>query len=108
MSLTIDKATVGFDRTNVTKALQNLHTECIEDTITTMDNELATLDDAVDAGWVGQSAETFKNNMRADVKMISENLRAAYNLLESQMHQIVNNMEEVDQNLVQKRNGGAE
>ena len=107
MGLTIEGATVGYDSRNVTAALNNLNTQVIQATITDMNTGLSNLYDTVNAAWVGQSAEVFKENMQADVRTITEGLNHAYATLQAQMHQIVNNMEEIDQNLVQRRQGGA-
>ncbi len=103
MALNIEGATIGFDANNVETALSNLNTKCIQDTINKMNSSMAALRDAVDAGWQGQSAETFKNNMEKDKETISKALNDTYEVLKSEMYQIVNEMAAADAELVKER-----
>ena len=106
MALTIEGATVGYDSGEVQTAINNLHTKCIADTKNLMTKEMSTLRTAVDNAWVGQSAESFKNNLQADLTTISNALDETFNVLQSELFEIVNKMDEMDQNLVKER--GAE
>lgn len=106
MALTIENATIGFDATNVEGALRNLNTRVINDTIKAMNSSMGTLREAVDAAWVGQSAETFKNNMEADKDSVTKGLEETFEALKTEMYEIVNKMGEADAELVKER--GAE
>ena len=103
MALNIENATIGFDANNVETALNNLNTKVIQDTINKMNSSMQSLRDYVDAAWVGASAEQFKTNMELDKEKISESLTATYDVLKSQMYQIVNEMSAVDDELVKGR-----
>lgn len=103
MALNIENATIGFDANNVETALNNLNTKVIQDTITKMTSSMSTLRDYVDSAWVGASAEQFKTNMESDKEKISQSLRDTYEVLKSEMYQIVNEMAEVDAELVKGR-----
>ena len=103
MALTIENATIGFDVNNVETALNNLNTRVIQDTINKMNSSMQTLRDYVDSAWVGESAEQFKKNMEADKSKISDALNATYDILKSEMYQIVNEMSAADHELVKAR-----
>ena len=103
MALTIENATIGFDANNVQTALNNLNTRCIGDAISKMNDSMQSLREYVDSAWVGASAETFKNNMEADKNKVSEALRDTYDILKSEMYQIVNEMAAADEALVERR-----
>lgn len=103
MALTIEGATIGFDVNNVETALNNLNTKVIQDTIIRMNNAMGDLRQYVDSAWVGESAEQFKKNMETDKTKISEALEATYEVLKSEMYQIVNEMSAADQELVKAR-----
>lgn len=103
MALNIEKATLGYDANNVTAAINSLNTDVIVESETKLRNSLSTLFTAVDAVWAGQSAEQFKKNMDYDVEIICQSLEETHKVLETELNQIVNKMDEVDQNLVQGR-----
>ena len=103
MALNIENATIGFDSNNVETALNNLNTKCIQDTINKMNNSMQSLRDYVDSAWVGASADQFKKNMESDKEKISLALGDTYDVLKSEMYQIVNEMAAVDQELVKGR-----
>lgn len=103
MALNIDNATIGFDVNNVETALNNLNTRVIQDTINKMNSSMQSLRDYVDSAWVGQSAEQFKANMESDKEKISQSLMDTYDVLKSEMYQIVNEMAAADEALIQGR-----
>lgn len=103
MALNIENATLGYDANNVDAAKRSLNENVIQDTITKMNQEVSTLRSAVDAIWVGQSAEQFKKNLEYDVDYITKCLEETREILNTELNEIVNKMDEVDQNLVQGR-----
>ena len=103
MALNIEGATIGFDANNVETALNNLNTRCIQDAITRMNNSMQGLRDYVDSAWVGSSAEQFKTNMETDKEKIAQSLQDTYEVLKSEMYQIVNEMSAADEALVKGR-----
>lgn len=103
MALDIERATLGYDANNVQEALNSLNLKVIEGSKIKLRNSLLTLRAAVDVVWVGQSAEQFKKNMDYDVDTICKALDETQGVLETELHEIVNKMDEVDQNLVQGR-----
>lgn len=103
MALNIEGATLGYDANNVEAAKRSLNENVIQDTITKMNQELATLRTAVDTVWVGQSAEQFKKNLEFDADYITKCLEETRDVLNTELNEIVNKMDEVDQNLVQGR-----
>lgn len=103
MALNIEGATIGFDANNVQTALNNLNTKCIGDAIRKMNDSMSGLREYVDSAWVGASAEQFKNNMEADKDRISQALQDTYEVLESEMYQIVDEMASADDELVKGR-----
>lgn len=104
MALNIENATVGFDANNIQMALNNLNTKVINDTIGFMNSKMSELCEWVDSAWVGASAETFKANMEADKEVVIKNLKDTYDVLKSEMYQIVNELQAADEALVQRRN----
>lgn len=103
MALNIEGASIGFDSNNVETALNNLNIKVIQDTINKMNSSMSQLRDAVDAAWIGESAEQFKKNMETDKEKISQALNDTYEVLKSEMYQIVNEMAAADQELVKAR-----
>ena len=103
MALTIENASIGFDANNVEKALNHLNSDLIDATIQQMNNSMAELREYVDNAWVGESAETFKANMEHDKDDVTKGLHDAYDALRSAMYEIVNNMQDKDKVLVEKR-----
>ena len=101
--LTISGATIGYDENNIQTALNNLNRKVIQDAISEMNSAMNDLYEAVNAGWVGNSAETFKSNMQYDKNVVADGLNDTYQVLENEMHQIVNELADVDANLVEKR-----
>ena len=101
--LGIEGATIGYDATNVQQALNNIHRRCIVDAVSKMNSAYSDLVNAVNEAWVGQSAETFKGNIAWDIKKVTEGLNKSYDILESEMHQIVNELDKVDNELVTAR-----
>lgn len=104
--LDITGATIGYDERNIQTALNNLNRDAIQAAMQKMTDAMQTLVDAVNAAWVGKSAETFKSNMYFDKDMVCKGLQDSYNVLENEMHQIVNEMSKVDAALVEERNEG--
>lgn len=104
MGLGINGATIGYDTNELNDAMQRLNTEVISVAIEKMTSEMATLREQVDAVWVGQSAESFKNNMEFDKKVIIDALEKIRDEeIRGFMDQIVSNFDEIDQNLVKER-----
>jgi len=103
MALNIEGATLGYNAFNIQKLKNDINTNVIQRSITTMNIALVGLRTEVDKVWVGASAEQFKSNMEADVNKISEALHASYDTLCSELNQIIEKMDELDRNLVQGR-----
>lgn len=104
MGLSIDGATIGYDANELNDAMQRLNTEVISVAIEKMTSGMETLRDQVDAVWVGKSAESFKNNMEFDKKVIIDALEKIRDEeIRGFMDQIVSNFDEIDQNLVKER-----
>lgn len=103
MALTIENSTIGFDANNVEKALNNLNTEVIQATISQLNRSMSDLRSTVDEGWVGASAEKFKENLEKDKETVSESLNKTYDTLKKEMYDIVNKMGEADEELVKGR-----
>lgn len=103
MALTIEGASIGFDESNVQTALNNINAKMITEASNKMDSSMSGLRDYVDSAWVGQSAETFKNNMESDKKQIQQYLKDAYDALKTEIYQIMQEMSDVDNALITKR-----
>lgn len=103
MALNIEGASIGFDVNNVETALNNLNTRVINDTIVKMNNSMSKLRDYVDSAWVGASAEQFKKNMESDKTKVTQALEETYQVLKSEIYQIVNEMSQADEALVRGR-----
>ncbi len=103
MALNIEGATLGYDANNVQAAFNSLNQEVIGETIILLKQGLEKLNQATDQVWVGQSAEQFKKNMQYDADFISERLEETRDILKTELDEIVNKMDEVDQNLVKGR-----
>ena len=103
MALTIEGASIGFDANEIQALLNDMNTKCIQDTISKMNTGMSDLRNAVDAGWVGASAEQFKKNMETDKETISNALNTAFEVLKEELNNIVAKMSEMDEGLIQAR-----
>lgn len=103
MALDINNASIGYSGDGIETALNNLNTRVIQDAKNLMNSKFGKLEDAVNSAWVGESAETFKKNMRTDIETISKYLDETYETLRNEMYQMVNAMAEADKNSVQLR-----
>ena len=92
MALNIEGATIGYDADNVEKALNNLEVNCINATIDKMNSSMSTLFDAVNAAWVGVSAN-----------QVVQALRETYDVLKGEIDDIVAKMAAMDEDLVEAR-----
>lgn len=103
MALNISGADIGYDQNEVQTAINNLNTVCIADTIELMTSGMADLRTAVDAVWIGQSAESFKNNMETDKTNIINGLNDSETVISAQFADIISTWDDVDQNIVTER-----
>ncbi len=103
MALNIEGATIGYDADNVEKALNNLEVNCINATIDKMNSSMSTLFDAVNAAWVGVSANQFMENMSYDKDQVVQALRETYDVLKGEIDDIVAKMAAMDEDLVEAR-----
>ncbi len=103
MALNLDGATIGYDENTMAATLDHIHNNCVIKAQNELRKNLSTLRDSVHACWVGQSANTFMDNMQSDVDNICDGLEAAYEALEKEFHQVLAGLAEIDQSLVEKR-----
>lgn len=103
MALTIEGASHGYDENNMVTTLEHVHNNCVQEAKTALRNNLAQLNNSVNDCWVGQSAETFKQNMNHDVEEICKGLDAAYEGLEAEFKKVLAGLSEIDQELIEKR-----
>lgn len=103
MALNIEGATIGYDENNMTRTLNNVHNNCVEQAKKGLRTNLSELNSSVNRCWVGQSAENFKSNMEHDVEEICKGLEAAYLGLEAEFKKVIAGLAEIDQQLVDKR-----
>lgn len=103
MALNIEQATLGYDANNVQAAFNSLNQEVIGNTIVLIQQGISGLREATDQIWVGQSAEQFKKNMDYDADFISKCLEDTRDVLRTELDEIVNKMDEVDQGLISGR-----
>ncbi len=106
MALNISKATIGYDRDQLTKTYNNLRANCIQDTIRIMQKNTKIIYDFVNQAWVGQSADQFKQNWENDVYYIVKRLGEAETQLKNQFDSVVKTMNKQENTIVQKRSGG--
>lgn len=103
MALNMEGASIGYDENQMMATLSNVHNNCVIATKSALRTNLAQLRDEVHACWVGQSANTFMDNMEHDVEEICKGLDAAYEGLEAEFKKVLAGLAEIDQQLVDKR-----
>lgn len=103
MALDISGATFGVDANGIQSFINELNTQCIQDTINKMNSGLAELRTAVDEAWVGKSADTFKNNMESDKDSISKALNQSFEVLKAELFDIASKLSESDEGLITPR-----
>lgn len=75
--LNFESSTFGYDSEGLTQLINEINIKCIEQTRTSMLNGLNALNQAVDAAWVGDSANRFKEKIDEDAKAIIKAIEAA-------------------------------
>ena len=103
MPLTIEGATVGYDRSGIQQLINDVRANVIESAQEKMKSSLDTLNTSIDDIWVGHSADLFKQNMATDVEAIRNALQTTYEIFSSEVAQISQAMGQVDQALIEKR-----
>lgn len=103
MALDISGATFGVDANGIQSFINELNTQCIQDTINKMNSGLSELRSAVDEAWVGKSADTFKSNMEADKDTITKALNDSFEVLKTELFDIAAKMSESDEGLITPR-----
>ncbi len=102
-NLTIEGATVGYDTDGVTKMINDVRISVVDEAAKKLTDSVETLNAEIDQIWVGQSADTFKENMKLDVETISQALKESFGVLVAEVSQIVREMNRVDEQLIEKR-----
>ena len=103
MALTIENATIGYDANNLQSTLNHIHNNCVVHAKNSLKTSMDTLRSSVDECWVGQSAETFKNNMQTDVDNICTQLDEAYEALKVIFQGVQNKYAELDEGLIKAK-----
>ena len=103
MALNIDGATIGYDANSMATTLDHIHNNCVVEAQNSLRTNMATLRESVHACWVGQSANTYLENMQTDVDQIIQGLEEAYRGLEAEFKKALSGLAEIDQQLVDKR-----
>ena len=102
-NLTIDTATVGYDSKGASTLLANVHAECIEEASQKLDSDYSQLESSTHQCWAGKGADTFLENVQTDIKVVKEALEKQYEILEAEINSTTAHMQNIDENLVQKR-----
>ena len=105
--LAFENATIGFDKAGLSKVLDDVRIEVIENAQKKMTDSFDLLIEKVDAAWQGQSAENFKKLMAYHKQTVSDAIGSCYGVLRAEMVEMMNAMSELDEQLV-SFNGGAE
>lgn len=103
MALTIEGATIGFDKDNIKTALTNLKTSAIDETKSTMDSRTSEIETWVSDVWIGDSADQFLKNMETDKQNVKKGLDDAYEKLEQRLNKIATEMDDADESIVTER-----
>jgi uncharacterized protein YukE len=102
-NLKITGASEGFDISGINAYISDIKVKLIQNAIDEMKKETTTVKNTVDQVWVGKSANTFKSNFDYDVKIITDALKEACDVLEKSIYHAAHNLKTIDENLVQKR-----
>ena len=103
MALNIDGSTIGYDTPGVGALKEQIHRQCIQETVDVLTACWTKLQDAVDQAWVGHSAEVFKNNFSHDVNSLKGALKQTDEILDTELDNIVKLLQATDSQLVQDR-----
>ncbi|MBR6168794.1 hypothetical protein IKQ74_02515 [Candidatus Saccharibacteria bacterium] len=103
MKLAMEQATIGYSRTGVNSLMENIKANVIDDATKQMEDGLKDLEDAIDAIWVGKSAEQFKENMRNDNRKLRAAMQQVYLSINGETKEVGRQMAHVDEQLVEKR-----
>jgi len=102
MALTLEGASIGVDANGVTALINDINTQVVEETCNKLDSGLGDLHAAVDAVWVGKSAENFKANLETNANNIKQCINDTKEELVAVLNEIVQNFNQMDEELVTK------
>lgn len=105
MALGIEGATIGVDTGGIQTLLNDINAQVIEGATTQMRNGAEELNNAVNAAWVGTSADMFKQNMESDRELIITRLSEMYEALETELSRIATEIKTRDEEIVSARGG---
>lgn len=103
MPLDIAGADVAYDTAGASSLLQKIKAECIEDAANALDSNFGELETATRDCWAGKGADNFLENVQTDIRVIKQALQTQYEILEGEINAITSQMQNIDENLVQKR-----
>ncbi len=104
MALTIEGSDYGYDKNGLDEALNNIKVQVIEEASKEISDGIDNIINSVEEYWVGAGAEMFKNNLLTDKDYITKRLNAVYEeKLVANFNAFLKDMQENDQNLVEKR-----
>lgn len=99
MALGIEGASHGYDANNTQRLINNINVKCVGDTVAAINLGLGELRRAVDAAWVGASAEKFKQKMEKDANDVSKAIREAGDGLTNYINAVTSKMADVDNSI---------
>lgn len=103
--LDISGADYGFDESGSYKALENINEQIIKKVIEQMEASVGDLMEAVDAAWVGPSAEIFKDNVYTDLNAIEYGIEDARQKIYEVFSKTQQEMYNADEQILTKREG---
>lgn len=99
MALNIERATEGYDSSNLGTLKDEIKTSCIDPAVSQLKVELETLKTAIDEIWVGDSANRFKDKMEKHVESAQRQMKEKRNEIDSFLEGVIGQLRSVDENI---------
>ncbi len=88
MALNISGATAGADSTGLEQLYKDIHVDCIQSAIETMNNGVSKVTDAIKECWSGDDEVKFEENLEKFVSQVEQALNSYDNAIKAEFNSI--------------------
>lgn len=99
MALDISGATLGYDRNGLTKLIEDIQVNCIEETITAINDGMEFLLGEIENVWVGHSANGYRRKLEEDRDKVTSALQKVGEQIQTDLAAAIAQIDSVDQSI---------
>jgi len=99
MGLSIENATVGYDRSGLTALIEAIRVDCIETTITAINSGMEELRTSIEQVWIGHSAEKYKQKLDEDKEKVTNAINTIGEQIAADLAAAITQIDNVDNSI---------